>query len=56
MAGATRPAARFGRPDVPGVVRSGGETLEPLTANLVRFFADCGVMKAAVDAAVQSAK
>ena len=32
------------------------ETGEPLTANLIHFFANCGVMKAAVDAAVRSAK
>jgi hypothetical protein len=30
--------------------------MEPLTAGLIRFFSDCGVMKAAVNAAVQSAK
>lgn len=34
----------------------GQRTMEPLTANWVRFFADCGVMKAAVDAADRSAK
>jgi hypothetical protein len=56
MAGAARPAGRSGRLDASDVVRSGGETLEPLTANLIRFFADCGVMKAAVDAGVQSAR
>jgi len=32
------------------------ETWEPLTANLIRFFSNCGVMKAAVEAAMQSAK
>ena len=32
------------------------ETFEPLTANLVRFISNCGVMKAAVTAAVQAAK
>jgi hypothetical protein len=32
------------------------ETLEPLTANLIRFFSNCGVMKAAVEATIQSAK
>jgi hypothetical protein len=42
-------------------LRSGGgdldsETREPLTANLIRFFSDCGVMKAAVTTAVRSAK
>jgi len=30
-------------------------TIEPLTANLIRFFSNCGVMKAAVDAAVKAA-
>jgi hypothetical protein len=29
-------------------------TLEPLTSNLIHFFSDCGVMKAAVDATVQA--
>jgi len=29
---------------------------EPLTASLVRFFSDCGVMKSAVDAAMQAGK
>jgi hypothetical protein len=29
---------------------------DPLTANLVRFFSDCGVMKSAVDAAVWAGK
>jgi hypothetical protein len=32
------------------------ERLEPLTGSLVRFFADCGVMKAAVDAAMEAGK
>jgi hypothetical protein len=32
------------------------ETLEPLTAGLVRFFSNCGVMKAAVSAVVHTAK
>jgi hypothetical protein len=31
------------------------ETLEPLTANLIRFFTNCGVMKAAVDAEIKAA-
>jgi hypothetical protein len=30
------------------------ETWEPLTANLVRFFSNCGVMKAAVDAGTRT--
>jgi hypothetical protein len=56
MADATRPAGQPGLLNAPGVIRGRGETLEPLTANLIRLFSDCGVMKAAVDAAVQSAK
>ncbi len=32
------------------------ESREPLTGNLVRFFSDCGAMKAAVDAGIQAAK
>ena len=31
------------------------ETWEPLTASLIRFFSNCGVMKAAVDAEVKAA-
>jgi hypothetical protein len=31
------------------------ETLEPLTANLIRFFSNCGVMKAAVQAGIRIA-
>jgi hypothetical protein len=44
MAGGTRPAARSAEP-----------IGEPLTAGWVSFFADCGVMKAAVNAAVKAA-
>ena len=29
--------------------------MEPLTANLIRFFSNCGVMKAAVDAEIKAA-
>jgi hypothetical protein len=32
------------------------DSLEPLTANLIRFYSNCGVMKAVVNAAVQLAK
>jgi hypothetical protein len=32
------------------------ESREPLTANLIRFLSDCGVMKAAVEAAVEAGK
>ena len=31
------------------------ETREPLTANLIRFFSNCGVMKAVVDAEIKAA-
>jgi hypothetical protein len=31
------------------------EPLEPLTANLIRFFSNCGVMKAVVDAEIKAA-
>ncbi|MFY9855197.1 MAG: hypothetical protein WAK26_15100 [Terracidiphilus sp.] len=33
----------------------GPETWEPLTGNLIRFFSNCGVMKAAVDAEIKAA-
>ena len=32
------------------------ETWEPITADLIRFFSNCGVMKAAVSAAVQAGR
>lgn len=38
--------------------RGGGlasETLEPLSANLIRFFSNCGVMKGVVDAEIKAA-
>jgi hypothetical protein len=38
----------------PALNRSGEETREPLTAGLIRFFSNCGVMKAAVNATVQA--
>jgi hypothetical protein len=34
-------------------VNLGPETLQPLTGDLVRFFSNCGVMKAAVEAGVR---
>ena len=46
MAQATRPGA-------PGLHSA---NREPLTGDMVRFFSNCGVMKAAVDAAVQAGK
>lgn len=33
----------------------GSEAMQPLTANLIHFFSNCGVMKAAVDGALQAA-
>jgi hypothetical protein len=40
----------------PGLNRSGEETREPLTAGLIHFFSQCGVMKAAVTAAIQAGR
>ena len=40
----------------PGVPVIETEKLEPLTGGMVHFFSDCGVMKAAVDAAMQAGK
>jgi hypothetical protein len=40
-------------PSAPPLASEAGE---PLTASLVRFFSNCGVMKAAVNAAIQAAK
>ena len=42
-----------GKPGAPGLE---SETWEPLTSNLVRFFSNCGVMKSAVNAAMQAAR
>jgi hypothetical protein len=59
MAGSAQPAGlqdTLKPPGAPGLVRPGGETWEPLTASLIRFFSNCGMMKAAAVAAVQSAK
>jgi hypothetical protein len=41
-------------PRQPGAPGLAAETWEPLSANLVRFFSNCGVMKAAVAVAVQA--
>jgi hypothetical protein len=41
------------QPDAPGLA---SETREPLTASLIHFFSNCGVMKAAVAASMQAAK
>jgi hypothetical protein len=43
-------------PNLPGAPGLDSETWEPLTANLVRFFSNSGVMKAAVDGAVQAGR
>jgi hypothetical protein len=37
-----------------GIQAFDSETWQPLTANLIRFFAECGLMKAAVEAVVQA--
>jgi hypothetical protein len=39
---------------VPAVLVPGSQSREPLTGSLVRFFSKCGVMKSAVDAALQA--
>jgi hypothetical protein len=46
MAALTRPADLPAKLGAPGLA---SETWEPLTSNLIHFFSDCGVMKAAVD-------
>jgi hypothetical protein len=43
-------------PSFPGAPGLDSETSEPLTGDLVRFLSDCGVMKIAVNAAVQAKK
>ena len=50
--------ARVGDHDAstPGAPEPDSGTMEPLTANLVRFLSNCGVMKAAADAAIQAGK
>ncbi len=40
------------QPGAPGLA---SETWEPITANLIRFFSNCGVIKAAVDAEIKAA-
>jgi hypothetical protein len=49
------PPAREGpaRPGMLGAPGPASETWEPLTDSLVRFFSNCGVMKAVVDGAVR---
>jgi hypothetical protein len=52
MASATQPT---GSPTQAGVPDPAFGSREPLTANLIRFFSHCGVMKAAVDADIKAA-
>jgi hypothetical protein len=46
------PPAGLTKPGAPGLHSMAGESgaIEPLTANYIRFFSNCGVMKAAVEA------
>ena len=44
--------AQASQPGAPGLA---SETWEPLTANLIHFFSNCGVMKAAVEAEIKAA-
>jgi hypothetical protein len=39
-----------------GTPEPGAEIGEPLTASLIRFFSNCGVMKAAVDAEMMAGR
>jgi hypothetical protein len=50
--------ARVGDQDArqPAYLRLTSDTAQPLTADLLRLFSNCGVMKAAVDGAVQAGK
>src|SRR5271157_5942578 len=52
MASATRPAWLV----EPGAAIVTSETGQPLTGSLVRFFSNCGMMKAATDGAIQAAR
>jgi hypothetical protein len=52
MAGAPQPAGLNTQTGAPGLA---SETREPLTSNLIRFFSNCGVMKAAVEAGIKAA-
>ena len=44
------------QPSAPSLNRRDGESREPLTAGLIHFFSNCGVMKAAVTTAMQAAR
>jgi hypothetical protein len=48
-------ALKMARAKQTGASELNSGTLEPLTANLIRFFSNCGVMKAAVDAEIKAA-
>jgi hypothetical protein len=50
------PPAESGADCSPRLTTPDQAGLQPLTAGLVRFFSNCGVMKAAVDAAMQATK
>jgi len=63
MAGVSGPARSPGSPEpaltslgAPGLVRRDEETWEPLTSGLIRFFSNCGMMKAAASAAVRAGR
>jgi hypothetical protein len=47
-------AVRGQAPALPGAPVLSQEKLQPLSAGLVHFFSDCGVMKAAVDGAMRA--
>jgi hypothetical protein len=47
---------RMAQAGQPGASSPGSATLKPLTGDFIRFFSNCGVMKAAVEAAVEAGK
>jgi hypothetical protein len=55
MAAAAQPGAPFAQPIMPGAPNLASEPGEPLTANLIRFFSECGVIKTAVEAGERTA-
>jgi len=50
------PSAVSSQPQMPGSLSQDSQNMDPLTANLIRFFASCGVMKAPVEAGIQAGK
>ncbi|MGA2169732.1 MAG: hypothetical protein ABSG62_16125 [Terracidiphilus sp.] len=54
-AGELKMAERTTYPELPSAPGLDHETMQPLTAGLIRFFSNCGVMKAAVEAGVTGA-